>query len=264
MRTVSVIIPTYNRLATLQRAIESVYAQDYPVLEIIVVNDRSTDGTEAYLATQPRVTVLTNERNLGAQGSRNRGIGAARGDLVAFLDSDDIWKPEKLRLQVAAAGDRDEVCVTCGYRQFGASGGFEHKPPKEIRLETAFVHNIIGPTSNILISRSLIEAIGAFDPAMPSCQDWEFFVRVMERQPILGVPGVLTFQDTGSGNRISTNHQRVVTGHQMLYRRTRATRAFSTLSFAKRAGVRVRQEFALLKRTLLGAGIQQMKGKIAL
>lgn len=264
MRTVSVIIPTYNRLLTLQRAIESVYAQDYPVLEIIVVNDRSTDGTEEYLSTNPRVSVITNERNLGAQGSRNRGIAAARGEFVAFLDSDDIWKPEKLRLQVAAAGDRDEVCVTCGYRQFGATGGFQHIPPEEIWLETAFVHNVIGPTSNILISRRLIDAVGVFDPAMPSCQDWEFFMRVLERQPILGVPGVLTFQDTGSGNRISNNHHRVVAGHQMLYRRARATQAFSALSFAKRTAVRVRQEFSLLKRTLMGAGIQQMKGKVAL
>jgi glycosyltransferase involved in cell wall biosynthesis len=261
---VSVIIPTHNRLRTLPRAIESVLAQDYPVHEIIVVDDRSTDGTPEFLAAQSRVSVLTNARNLGAQGSRNRGIAAARGDLIAFLDSDDIWKPEKLRRQVDAAGERDEVCVTCGYRQFGASGGFQHVPPEEIRLETAFVHNVIGPTSNILISRSLIEAVGVFDPAMPSCQDWEFFVRVLERQPILGIPDVLTFQDTGSGNRISNNHDRVVAGHQMLYRRARATRAFSTLSLAERTAVRARQEFALLKRTLMGASIQQMKGRGAL
>lgn len=264
MRTVSVIIPTYNRLDTLQRAIESALAQDYPVSEIIVVNDRSTDGTEEYLAGETRVSSITNERNLGSQGSRNRGIAESRGELIAFLDSDDIWKPEKLRLQMEAAGDRDEVCVTCGYEQFGATGGFQQCAPTEIRMEMALIHNIIGPTSNILISRSLIDAVGIFDPAMPSCQDWEFFVRVLERQPILGVPQILTYQDTGSDGRISNNIKRVVQGHQMLYRRTRSTRAFGALPFAQKSLVRLKQEYALLKRSFAGAGIQPTKGKLAL
>ncbi len=264
MRTVSVVIPTYNRLATLKRAIDSVMAQDYPILEIIVVNDRSTDGTEDYLRSDPRVSFVTNARNLGAQGSRNRGISEAQGDLIAFLDSDDIWEPEKIRLQVEAAGDREDACVTCGYRQFGATGGFEQVPPAEIRMEMALVHNVIGPTSNILISRSLIDAVGVFDPAMPSCQDWEFFVRVMERTPILGVPQILTHQDTGSDHRISNNIGRVVQGHQMLYRRTRTTRAFGALPIAQRALVRMRQEYALLRRSFAGGGIQQLKGRLAL
>lgn len=250
MRSVSVIIPSYNRSATLMRAIESVFAQDYPIAEIIVVDDHSTDGTRALLESlDDRVTWFVNETNMGSQHSRNRGVAASTGEFVAFLDSDDIWRADKIRLQIEAVGARAEACVTCGYRQFGAEGDRSFVPPAEIRLETAFVHNIIGPTSNILVSRSIIDAVGPFDAAMPSCQDWEFFVRVMERYPIIGVRDILTSQDTGSGSRISNNRAKVVSGHQTLYRRARATREYRSMSLPRRLAVRARQELALMRRS---------------
>lgn len=250
MRSVSVVIPSYNRGATLMRAIKSVFAQDYPISEIIVVDDNSTDDTREILEKLgSRVTWFVNPTNMGSQYSRNRGVTASTGEFVAFLDSDDVWRKDKIRLQVQAAQDYAEACVTCGYRQLGATGK-SFVPPAEIRLENAFVHNIVGPTSNILVSRSVIDAVGLFDPTMPSCQDWEFFVRVMQRQPIIGVREILTSQDTASESRISNNRAKVISGHSALYRRTRATRQYRSLPLQRRLAVRARQQLALMKRSL--------------
>ena len=90
---ISVVLPTYNRRSTLQRAVASVLAQDEPQWELIVVDDASTDDTRAYLATltDPRIRAVALARNAGVSVARNRGLEAARAEIVAFLDSDDVY-----------------------------------------------------------------------------------------------------------------------------------------------------------------------------
>ncbi|MBB5685751.1 glycosyltransferase family 2 protein [Sphingobium boeckii] len=252
--SVSVVIPTYNRKETLARAIASVQAQDYAVSEIIIVDDGSTDGSaDLPILADERITYLVNAQNLGSQASRNRGIRQATGDVLAFLDSDDYWRPDKIDLQLQAAQDAgltDKFCVTCGHEQFGDNGGSRFLPPALINLETVLVHNLIGPTSNILISRALLDDVGHFDASMPSCQDWELFIRILEQTPIIGVPEILTYQDTDSNVRISRNRKKVTAGHQALFRKTRTMKDFMSLSLSKRWAIRARQEIALLRRSV--------------
>ena len=106
---VSIVVPTYNRLAYLRQAVQSVFDQTYRQWELIVVDDGSTDGTAAYVASLGgRVRALTLPRRGGAARARNAGVGAARGAYVAFLDSDDLWLPEKLAIQMAGLRERTQ------------------------------------------------------------------------------------------------------------------------------------------------------------
>ena len=101
---VSVVIPTFNRAATIVRAVESVLQQTYRPLELIVVDDGSTDGTSEVLQAYGKAVVYVRQDNAGPAAARNRGIRESQGDMVAFLDSDDVWLAAKLERQVALAG----------------------------------------------------------------------------------------------------------------------------------------------------------------
>ena len=107
---ISVVIPSYNRVGTVTRAIDSVLAQTYPHFEIIVVDDGSTDNTSDMLNERYRDRVrLVRQPNMGPAAARNAGVAAARYDLVAFLDSDDYWLPRKLEVQVPLMADEAVV-----------------------------------------------------------------------------------------------------------------------------------------------------------
>src|SRR6056297_1399486 len=118
MPTVSVIVPTYNRADSLPRTIDSVLAQTHDDLELVVVDDASTDDTETVVERyeDDRVTYLEHATNRGGSAARNTGIRASDGDYVAFLDSDDEWHPEKLERQVRELESRSEewVAAYCG------------------------------------------------------------------------------------------------------------------------------------------------------
>ena len=106
---VSVIIPTYNRAALVAEALASVQAQTYRDFEIVVVDDGGTDGTAAALAEWREVKVLRHSRRRGVSAARNTGINAARGQWLAFLDSDDLWLPDKLARQIAYLTTRPDL-----------------------------------------------------------------------------------------------------------------------------------------------------------
>jgi glycosyltransferase involved in cell wall biosynthesis len=113
---VSVVIPTYNRAASVIEAIESVRVQSYPHVEIIVVDDGSTDETAQFMGSRPDVTYLAQARS-GSGAARNRGLAVARGELVASLDSDDLWEPDFLERSVAVLEERELDFVFANYRR---------------------------------------------------------------------------------------------------------------------------------------------------
>ncbi len=121
---VSVIIPTYNRLATVGRAIDSVLAQTYPNLEVIVVDDGSTDDTCARLAGFGGRIRIIRQANAGPSAARNRGVAEAQGEMVGFLDSDDIWLPEKIQRQIEVMERAGEsvCCCICDSTLAGSPG----------------------------------------------------------------------------------------------------------------------------------------------
>jgi len=123
---VSVVIPTYNRGALIGETLETVFAQTYPRLEVIVIDDGSTDNTEK--AVEPFLDRLTyiRQKNQGLAGARNTGLGRATGEYVAWQDSDDLWNPEKTALQLAFMRRHpDTVCIASDFSAFSADGFFE-------------------------------------------------------------------------------------------------------------------------------------------
>ena len=182
---VSVIIPNYNNANYIVDTIESGLAQDYPNTEIIVIDDGSTDGSIEILrkyGNQIRV-ISTNHR--GASAARNSGILAARGDLIALMDSDDIWLPNKLTLQVTHMLEGTLDLVYCGGRQFGDIdiNARIYSPQYEGNCRKAFEDN---PTSAVIVlgcsgaifRKSLLSFSGLFDTTFQNAaEDWDFFRR---------------------------------------------------------------------------------------
>lgn len=182
---VSVIIPSYNSAQYVAAAVESILAQSYPHVEIIVVDDGSTDNTAAVMAAyaaNPRVRYIRQE-NGGVSRARNHGIEQSSGQYIGFLDADDTWLPSKLKLQMAVF-QRDPNCKAC----YGAyilvdadlnEIGIRHSPRRGRTLEDLLIHgNVIGNICTVVCERSLFEKVGGFDPALSQCADWDMWVRL--------------------------------------------------------------------------------------
>ncbi|ELY77342.1 glycosyltransferase family 2 protein [Natrinema gari] len=212
MTRVSVIIPTYNRAATLPRAIDSALEQTVDDLEVVVVDDGSTDDTEAVLAAyeDPRVRPVVHATNQGANVARNTGLEYARGEYVAFLDSDDEWLPEKLERQLAVLEERssDWVGAYCdsAYDLSGASGRLRSaaaavlargadEPTREGNedlIGEILADNVQpGAGSTLLVRTAVARAAGGFDPDLDRFQDPEFCLRVLEHGKLAYVDAVL-------------------------------------------------------------------------
>lgn len=191
--TVSVIIPTYNRRKDVFGAIESVFAQSLPVLEVIVVDDGSTDGTadlvEQHYGQRVR---LIRQANAGVSAARNMGIRQSRGEWLAFLDSDDRWSPEKLELQFAAIqkfGDAASVCFTNNiytgnpamtFSRF-EEVGFQNPPKVGILYD--MIWKIIAErepffTSSLLIRKTILDEVGCFDEGLTIREDTDLVFRL--------------------------------------------------------------------------------------
>ncbi len=190
MKTISVIIPTYNYARFLGEAIDSALAQTYTPLEVIVVDDGSTDETPEILARYRDRIRAVRQRNQGVSMARNAGIAAARGDYFAFLDSDDLWLSRKLERQLARfAADSALGLVHCGVETFGERAatrqvfeGMEGWVGEEIlRLDRGV---IAGPGSTVVVPRRVAEEIGGFDPRLLPSEDWDFCYRIAARYKV--------------------------------------------------------------------------------
>jgi len=181
---VSVIIPTYNRRELVQEAIDSVLAQTYTDYEIIVVDDGSTDGTREALQERygDRIRYVWQE-NQGESAARNRGIEMARGEYIAFLDSDDVWLPEKLSKQVNLLDYSPEVGLVCCYEhKVNESGkplpGLE-KDCQNITFQNLCLRNLVGSTSTVVIRKQILTQVGEFDDSIRYGEDWDLWLRVV-------------------------------------------------------------------------------------
>jgi glycosyltransferase involved in cell wall biosynthesis len=193
---ISVVVPTYNRRAHVLRAIDSVIAQTRPVSEIVIVDDGSTDGTAEAIRSRfgSRVSVLVQE-NAGVSAARNRGVREAKGEWIAFLDSDDIWFPTKIERQVevlTTLGGEFGLCFTdnlfAGNPKMTASvfqeAGFEGMPRLgELEEPTACFLGGKEPffTSSLLVRHSLLEDLGGFDETLIVGEDADIVFRLSFR-----------------------------------------------------------------------------------
>lgn len=214
---VSAIITTHNRLPLLKRAIDSVRSQTYTNIELIVVDDGSTDGTREYCENQSfsYIYIAHNQRPASVIGggnyARNVGVKAAQGEYVAFLDDDDAWLPEKIEKQVALIESKDCELVYGGvrYEQISVEGvsyqdsvhpeSFQGDMSHRILLTTATT-----TTSNILARRDAVIEAGMFDVSLAFWQEYELLIRMAQRKPFYFVsePTFLFRQDSIDPHRI--------------------------------------------------------------
>jgi len=225
--TVSVVIPSYNRAEWLPATVQSVLAQTHPSTEILIIDDGSTDNTAEVCARFPAPVRHLRQSNAGVGAARNHGMREARGELIALLDSDDVWEPTKLEVQVALHRLRPEIgwsvtnAITIGLDGAVLSGrqGFERNFSlfdglgvgaeeffarwfERVELEAAgtrhvawcgdafaplFLGNFTSPTC-VLLARSLVRWVGGFDESFRLAEETEYFHRVAARAPL----GVIT------------------------------------------------------------------------
>ena len=177
------IIPAYNRAAEIGDAIAGVLDQSFADFELIVVDDVSTDGTAAAVEAiaDPRLRLVRREANGGPGAARNSGVAAARGKIIAFLDSDDRWLPEKLARQLAFMGERGVAVCCTGFELHRPGGGAPEvrlpDPPHLIGDDMIDRADItIGTT--MAIERDLFDRVGPFDENMRRLEDWDWQLRL--------------------------------------------------------------------------------------
>lgn len=210
MPKVSVILTCFNHLEFLPQAVQSILNQTFQDLEIVAIDDGSTDGTREWLKDRAReINVILNEANIGTYGSLNRAIEASSGEFIAILNDDDYWAPEKLERQLAAMEPNSAVGLCHVGGQFvddrgqvlsGSPLGFEYpKTSSGMILWELIYHNKIIPSSAML-RRSALEQTGLFDASFFGCGDWQLFLRLAELFEIVYVDEPLLYYRVHPGN----------------------------------------------------------------
>jgi len=188
---VSVVIPAYNCGRFIRDALDSVFAQEYPALEVFVIDDGSTDNTCEVVAGYGSRVNLIRQKNAGAAAARNEGISRARGEYIALLDADDIWLPGKLRHQVAHLERSPGVAMCCAKWELlhpDAKGEYHFDPkpaPAAIGIDAEnsgwiYCQLLLDCgvwTSTVLMRRDLAERIGGFERALSRGQDYDYWLR---------------------------------------------------------------------------------------
>jgi glycosyltransferase involved in cell wall biosynthesis len=221
---ISVVIPVRNRAHVIARAIDSAVRQTLAPAEVIVVDDGSTDGTlaAARAVVAPEgidLRIIAVGESVGAPEARNTGARAATGAFLAFLDSDDAWRRDKLRLQMSVFEDHPEtIAVFSGVAYHrGDRIRVREIATDVIPLRDLMAHNLIGPTSTCLVRTDAFEAVGGFRRDLPSCQDWELWLRLAQHGPLRMVrEPLLDYHYDGTG-QISSNPAKVIAGHRMVF-----------------------------------------------
>ena len=206
---VSVIIPTYNRGWTIGEAVDSVLAQDYREFELIVVDDGSTDNTPEVLDAYRGTIKVFRQENTGVSAARNRGIAEASGRFIAFLDSDDLWLPQKLSRQVeffnttpdALICQTEEVWIRSGVR---VNPKKRHQKPSGMIFEPSLVLCLVSPSA-VMIRRSLLEIVGNFDETLPACEDYDLWLRISCRFPVYRIDTPLIIKRGGHEDQLSAS-----------------------------------------------------------
>lgn len=206
---ISIIIPIHNRAHCIGRAVASVLAQRpsddgaaLPAWELIVVDDGSSDDGAALVEAcgDPRIRVIRHPVNRGAAAARNTGVAAARGALVAFLDSDDEWTPDKLARQTAAmrSPNAPDVSFTGFILSRDSDGAAATRRPALAPGVAGFLDGcFVAPGSTMMARRTCLSAVGPFDESLPRLEDWDWMLRMAENHRALCLDAVLALVHLG-------------------------------------------------------------------
>ncbi len=197
---VSCIVPVFNGERYLAEALDSILAQTYQPLDVIVVDNDSTDGTVQVAAGYGERITYFRQANAGPAGGRNRGLDAARGEFIAFLDADDLWHEEKLARQMARFEVRPELelCLTHLQHFWGPEMKDEEELFRDHRFSGALPAYVV---QAMLARRALFDAVGRFDPSLTPNEDTDWFMRAVDRGTVTEIlPDVLIFRRMHESN----------------------------------------------------------------
>lgn len=208
---ISVIMPAYNAEAFVREAIDSVLNQTYDNLELIVIDDCSTDNTFNLISqigkTDSRIAVYRNEKNQGVAETRNRGFELAQGDYVALLDSDDVWRKEKLEKQLELARQYEPCIVYCSYALMDVAGKSKNKEyivPEKTNFAHMLEENAIG-CSTVMLSKEIVGEYRFIKKYYH--EDYVYWLRVLkDGYPAVGLKEVYVdyrvMENSRSGNKL--------------------------------------------------------------
>lgn len=204
---ISVVIPTFNRAESVVEAVSSVVNQTDERFEIVVVDDGSTDNTErCLLSAYPQIKYFRQE-NRGPSAARNKGIAESAGELIAFLDSDDSWLPEKLARQRALfeadaslmIAHTEEMWIRCGIRVNPMN---KHRKGGGDLYERSLELCLVSPSA-VMMRRRLFEEIGLWDEGLPFAEDYDLWLRILCKYPIGYIPDALVIKRGGHSDQQS-------------------------------------------------------------
>ena len=208
---ISVVIPTLNRINTLQRALDSVINQTYKPAEIIVVDNGSSDGTLKLLREQyPKITILT-ENKIGVSSARNKGIKKSINQWIALLDSDDAWHPRKLEIQTSMLDSAlkeynlihtDEVWFRNNKH---INQMKKHKKQGGYIFERCLSLCCISPSS-VMFKKNILDKVGLFDESLPVCEDYDMWLKICSSEEVLFAQDKLTYKYGGHKDQLSKSY----------------------------------------------------------
>ncbi|MDG5814245.1 glycosyltransferase family A protein [Chitinispirillales bacterium ANBcel5] len=209
MPRISVIIPVYNRAKLISRAVDSVLKQSYKDFELIVVDDGSSDDTLKQLRDYKSVTVLSLDTNSGVSAARNFGVAHSCGEWIAFLDSDDEWKPEKLKEQLEWS-DQHKSCTIFQSQELWVRKGVRVNPPRshlkrDGDLFGVSLHRCMISPSCVMIKRTLFDAHGGFDETLRACEDYDLWLRIALKEKVGLVNKVHLVRYGGHSDQLSSS-----------------------------------------------------------
>lgn len=247
-KLVSVVLPTHNRARLLANAMQSVLNQTYRNLELVIVDDGSEDNTPQIVAARgdPRVRYAAHAVKKGAAAARNTGIRMAAGEYVAFQDSDDVWRPDKLTAQIGALEKSGAAVSVCSHRLLGGREVSEAiREDREMSGEEVIAYLLAGmriSTQTIVARTKALRDVGGFDESLEVSHDYELCLRLALRNSFVFLSRALVdihrSPDSISGNpvRYATATDRIVAKHAELFRRHPRGRSILLLKAAKYFG----------------------------
>lgn len=261
---ISVIIPTYNRASYLAEAVQSVLAQTYfrnssqhDEFEVLIVDDGSTDQTSRLLASWPKQVKYYFQEHAGVSQARNRGLELARGNFIAFLDSDDLWLQDKIGVQMSflKAFPKAKVCYT---EENWIKKGMWANPKKKHQKYSGWIFDKVLPLclislSSALFRREVFVQVGKFDESLPACEDYDFGLRLAQKFPVYLISKPLIIKRGGHPDQLSKKYW------GMDRFRIKALEKMLSFGLSEEQEKLVRQEIIKKSRILVGGFLKRNK-----
>jgi len=249
MAKVSVIIPAYNSMTYLPKAVESVLKQTFSDFELIIVNDGSSDGIEQWVntITDNRIQLIS-QKNQGAAAARNTGIAHGKGDYIAFLDSDDLWEGSKLEKQVNCLNKNPDVGLVYAWiisiDVNGNHRGKMYANTVEGNVwEKLIEENIVRSGSAAMVRRDCFEKLGVFDRNLRFAEDWEMWIRIARNYSFAVIKEPLVYYRHHPNNK-SRNYIKTIDNFRLIFEKSFESVPFELLYLRNRSYSRINLIFA--------------------